>query len=58
MPKKLNSPKNKIQKLKDIWKGDELNKIRNLHNEKKLDEVEICKKCTFKDTYEWHEIKS
>ncbi len=58
MPKKLNSPKNKIQKLKDIWTGDELNKIRNLHNEKKLDEVEICKKCTFKDTYEWHEIKN
>lgn len=57
MPKKLNSPKKDIQKINQIWRGNELNNIRNLHKEKKLDEINVCKKCTFKDTYEWQSIK-
>jgi hypothetical protein len=31
-------------------------RVRNLHAEKKLNEIEICKNCDFKDTYEWKEI--
>ena len=33
-----------------------MNKIRNLHKKKQLNQIEICKKCDFKDTYEWKEI--
>ena len=30
--------------------------LEHLHREKKLNEVNVCKKCTFKDTYEWEKI--
>ena len=56
-PENLNSPKNKVQTLKEIWRGSEMNKIRNLHKKKQLNQIDICKKCDFKDTYEWKEIK-
>ena len=55
-PENLNSPKNEVQTLKEIWRGSEMNKIRNLHKKKQLNQIEICKKCDFKDTYEWKEI--
>ena len=55
-PENLNSPKNEVQTLKEIWGGREINKIRNLHK-KQLNQIEICRKCDFKDTYEWKEIK-
>ena len=29
-PENLNSPKNEVQTLKEIWRGSEMNKIRNL----------------------------
>ena len=47
---------NKISTLKDIWYGHEINKVRKLHVEKKIEEVTICKKCPFKDTYDWKQI--
>ena len=56
-PENLNSPKNEVQTLKEIWGGREINKIRNLHKKKQLNQIEICRKCNFKDTYEWKEIK-
>ena len=43
----------KIQTLKDIWQGEELKKIRNLHENNKIDSIPVCKGCTFKDTYSW-----
>jgi molybdenum cofactor biosynthesis enzyme MoaA len=55
-PTIFNSPEKKISEIKSIWKGKELNRVRNLHREKKLNEVNVCKKCTFKDTYEWEKI--
>ena len=55
-PTVFNSPEKKISEIKSIWKGKELNRVRNLHREKKLDEVNVCKKCTFKDTYEWEKV--
>ena len=55
-PSVFNSPEKEVTDLKSIWKGKELNKIRNLHRKKDLNDVEVCKNCTFKDTYEWQKI--
>ena len=30
-PSKLNVPEKKLSTLKDIWYGDEINKVRNIH---------------------------
>ena len=56
-PKDFNSPKKKIETIKEIWNGAEINKIRNLHKASKLDEIDICKGCDFTDTYVWKEIE-
>ncbi len=52
-PNNFNEPRKKIESLKEIWHGDELNKVRNLHENFKIDSVPVCKECTFKDTYDW-----
>lgn len=56
-PKDFNSPEKKIESIKEIWNGAEINKIRNLHKVSKLDEIDICKGCDFTDTYIWKEIE-
>jgi len=55
-PRVYNSPKPKVSNLNEIWHGDDLNKVRSIHSKKKLEELDVCKNCTFKDTYEWYEI--
>ena len=52
-PKNLNEPEKKIQTLKEIWQGKELEKVRNSHENNKIDSIPVCKGCTFKDTYDW-----
>jgi hypothetical protein len=56
LPEKFNNPENKVSTLREIWNGDEINKVRKLHLENKIDNVIICKKCPFKDTYNWKKI--
>ena len=51
-----NDPEKKVQTIEEIWKGEQLNKVRNLHKQKLLNNVEICKKCDYKNTYEWQKI--
>jgi len=58
MPKTYNSPAEKVQTLADIWYGAEIDKVRIKHISKNVDDVEICKNCTFKDTYEWIDVGS
>jgi MoaA/NifB/PqqE/SkfB family radical SAM enzyme len=55
-PKKFREPKKKLSTLKAIWGGDELNRIRMIHKEKKLNTIAICKNCDFTDTHEWKKI--
>ena len=56
MPKKHNLPEKKVQSLKKIWYGKEINKVRKAHIEDKASEVNICKTCPFKETYKWKKI--
>lgn len=51
-----NYPPNKVQTIKDLWVGDEINKVREKHQNGKVDDVKICEGCTFKDTYHWVEV--
>ncbi len=54
--KNLNEPENKIENLDEIWHGKELDKVRSLHEDHKINSVPVCKDCTFKDTYTWEQI--
>ncbi len=56
MPKKHNLPEKKVQNLKKIWHGKEINKVRKAHIDDKAGEVNICKICPFKETYKWKKI--
>ena len=50
---KLNT---KVESLKQIWNGTELNNVRTKHFKKRVNEVKVCKECTFKDTYSWEKV--
>ena len=56
MPKSYNSPKKVVKSLKDIWFGDEINKVRKAHINNKVENINICKACPFKETYKWKKI--
>jgi len=53
MPREYNEPKHQEENLNSIWRGEELNKVRNLHNKGKVNDLPVCKDCTFKDTFDW-----
>lgn len=53
MPPKFNDPPRRVESLKDVWTGEEIAAVRRKHIEGKVDDVPICKGCTFKDTYRW-----
>jgi|TARA_B110000483_G_C18118577_1_gene512633 hypothetical protein len=53
---KYNVPQKKISTLKEIWYSKEINAVREIHKKKLLDKLDICKKCSFMDTYKWKKI--
>ena len=53
---KHNNPENKIKNLNETWNGKELDKVRNAHENNKVNSINVCKGCTFKDTYNWKKI--
>ncbi len=56
LPNNFNEPNHTVQSLEEIWSGKELNTVRKYHHENKVDDLEVCKNCTFKDTYSWEKI--
>ena len=42
-----------VKSLVEIWNGEDISKVRLKHAEGKADDINICKSCTFKDTYDW-----
>ncbi len=56
LPEELNKPEKKVQNIIDIWKNEELKKVRQIHKEKKVSQLKVCENCTFKETYNWKSI--
>ena len=56
-PTDFNEPKHKVETLMNIWNGNELNKVRKKHFEGKVNDIDVCKECTFKDTYSWEKVQ-
>jgi MoaA/NifB/PqqE/SkfB family radical SAM enzyme len=57
VPEEYNYPEKTVENIIDIWKGEELNKVRKLHAKKGLSQLKICKNCSFKETYTWKNIE-
>lgn len=47
----------KVQSLKEIWEGENVEKVRRAHVNRNLSEISICKNCKFKETYSWQRIE-
>ncbi len=56
MPEKYNEPEKKVSTLNDIWLGKELKKVRDKHNSSEINKIEICKNCSYKESYHWKKI--
>ena len=56
MPQKFNRPLKKVETIKEIWFGSEINKVRNAHINNNVESIKICKKCPFKETYSWKKV--
>lgn len=53
MPPKFNQPDKVVKNLREIWTGAEIERVRKAHGEDNLESINICKGCSFKDTYNW-----
>ena len=49
-----NQKKNKY--FKEIWLGKELQSIRSLHEAGNINQINVCKNCTYKNSYNWKKI--
>ncbi len=39
--------------VEEIWKGKALETIRQIHRERRLDDMTACRSCKYKESYEW-----
>ena len=58
MPRRHIEPPKVVQSLRDIWTGALIDDVREQHACGKVEDVKICKRCPFKETYDWVRIKS
>ncbi|MDA8779056.1 radical SAM protein [Candidatus Pelagibacter bacterium] len=56
LPQKNKQPKKETQTLKEIWHGEHINEVREAQIKNKAENIPICKKCPFKETYKWEKI--
>ena len=56
IPEVFNDPKKDVSTLSKIWSGENLNNVRNDHINNRVDQIEICKGCNSRDTFEWVKI--
>jgi len=57
LPEPNNHPNESVSSLAEIWQGHELERVRKMHCEGKIDSVPLCKGCQFKETYTWLELR-
>lgn len=53
LPKQYVKFPNKASSLKEAWNSKVIKSVRKLHASGKVDSINICENCSFKDTYEW-----
>lgn len=58
MPPRFAHPQKHVQTLKAIWNGDIVNDVREKHIRGQLEQVAVCGKCQFKETYQWEKVSS
>ena len=56
MPRIYNQPEEKVETLKEIWTGNEIDKVRDAHIKNTACDIGICHQCPFKETYHWESI--
>jgi hypothetical protein len=56
MPTRYNAPEHRVSTLSEIWDGVEVNRVRRMHIEGKINELAVCRKCTFRDTFLWEKL--
>ena len=47
---------NEIKTLKEIWYGEDIQKVREQHYKGMINDVRVCSDCTYVDTYKWQQI--
>lgn len=56
MPAVYNEPPAVVSSLRELWHGSQIDAVRRCHVEGRGGEVNVCERCTFKETYRWHEL--
>ncbi len=57
MPRRYIDPPKQVQSLDEIWNGNIVNDLRRMHLEDRLEEVPVCTRCPFKETYRWVKVE-
>ncbi len=57
MPRRFSDPPHRVQTLREIWYGDVVNNVRRLHHDGRIEDVPICRRCPFKETYQWVKVE-
>jgi len=56
MPRRFNEPAPVVETLAETWIGREIDAVRRCHVDGRVEDVEICKGCPFKETYRWERV--
>jgi MoaA/NifB/PqqE/SkfB family radical SAM enzyme len=56
MPSRRIKTAQEVKTLKEIWDGAPLRAVRERHVNGLVESIEICKKCTFVETYRWKAV--
>ena len=58
LPKRHVDPPKVVQSLRDIWIGAMIDDVRKQHACGRVEDVKLCTRCPFKETYDWVCVKS
>ena len=56
IPKQFNFPKKKVNSVEEIWSSEDIEFVRTEHIKGNIEKIEVCKNCTFKETYAWTKV--
>lgn len=56
MPKRYHQPEPRVNTLAEIWNSPAHNRVRRMHIEGQINDIAVCRKCTFLDTFRWEKL--